>query len=146
MTMLKGFRNFLMRGDVIVVAVGLVVALAFSNLVKALTDNIINPLIAAAQSGNKGPGLGWQLVSGGGVGTFLNLGAFISAIIYFIIFMAVVYFLIVLPYKAVMARVGKVVFGDPPPTKTCPACLSDDLNPAASRCKHCGADLAHAPA
>ena len=59
--MLKGFKNFLMRGDVIVVAVGLVVALAFSNLVKAFTDNIINPLIAAAQGGVKGPGLGWQL-------------------------------------------------------------------------------------
>jgi large conductance mechanosensitive channel len=49
MAMLKGFRNFLMRGDVIVVAVGLSVALAFSNLVKAFTDDIINPLIAAAQ-------------------------------------------------------------------------------------------------
>jgi len=93
--MLKGFRNFLMHGDVVVVAVGLVVALAFSNLVKAFTDNIINPLVAAAQGGVKGPGLGWQLVSGGGDGTFLNLGGFISAIIYFIIFMAVVYFLIV---------------------------------------------------
>jgi large conductance mechanosensitive channel len=56
--MLKGFKNFLMRGDVIVVAVGLVVALAFSNLVKAFTDNIINPLIAAVQPGNVGPGLG----------------------------------------------------------------------------------------
>lgn len=140
--MLKGFRNFLMRGDVIVVAVGLVIALAFSNLVKAFTDNIINPLIAAAQHGVKGPGLGWQLVSGGSDATFLNLGAFISAIIYFIIFMAVVYFIIVLPYKSVMARVGKVVFGDPPPTKTCPACLSDDLNPAATKCKHCGSDIA----
>ena len=144
--MLKGFRNFLMRGDVIVVAVGLVIALAFSNLVKAFTDNIINPLIAAAQSGVKGPGLGWQLVSGGGDSTFLNLGAFISAIIYFIIFMAVVYFIIILPYKSVMARVGKVVFGDPPPTKTCPACLSDDLNPAATKCKHCGSEVGHAAA
>ena len=130
--MLKGFRNFLMRGDV-VVAVGLVVALAFSNLVKAFTDNIINPLIAAAQGGVKGPGLGWQLISGGGDGTFLNLGGFISAIIYFIIFMAVVYFLIVVPYKMVMARLGKTVFGDPAPTKTCPACRSDDLDPAASK-------------
>ncbi len=64
--MLKGFKNFLMRGDVIVVAVGLVVALAFSNLVKAFTDDIINPLIAAVQPGNVGPGLGWQLVKGGG--------------------------------------------------------------------------------
>ena len=142
--MLKGFRNFMMRGDVIVVAVGLVVALAFSNLVKAFTDDIINPVIAAAQPGEIGHGLGWQLVQGGGDSTFVNIGSFISAIIYFIVFMAVVYFLIVLPYKAVMASQGKVVFGDPPPTKTCPACLSDDLNPAATRCKHCGWDIARA--
>ncbi|EUA30035.1 large-conductance mechanosensitive channel, MscL family protein [Mycobacterium xenopi 4042] len=45
----KGFKDFLMRGDVITVAVGLVVALAFSNLVKAFTDSVINPLVAAAQ-------------------------------------------------------------------------------------------------
>ena len=139
--MLKGFRNFLMRGDVIVVAVGLVVALAFSNLVKAFTDNIINPLIASAQGSTKAPGLGWQLVTGGGDATYLNLGAFISAIIYFIIFMAVVYFAIVVPYKYVMSRLGRTAFGDPPPTKTCPACLSDDLNAAASKCKHCASDL-----
>jgi large conductance mechanosensitive channel len=143
--MLKGFRNFLMRGDVIVVAVGLSVALAFSNLVKAFTDDIINPLIAAAQGQVKGPGFGWQLVPGGSDGTYLNLGAFISAIIYFIIYMAVVYFLIVAPYKFVMARRGRVVFGDPPATKTCPACLSDDLAQAATRCKHCGAEIGKVP-
>jgi large conductance mechanosensitive channel len=143
--MLTGFRNFLMRGDVIVVAVGLVVALAFSNLVKAFTDDIINPLIAAAQGQVKGPGFGWQLVPGGSDGTYLNLGAFISAIIYFIIYMAVVYFLIVAPYKFVMARRGRVVFGDPPATKTCPACLSDDLAQAATRCKHCGAEIGKVP-
>src|SRR5262249_60626842 len=97
--MLTGFKNFLMRGDVIVVAVGLVVALAFSNLVKAFTDNIINPLIASAQGGVKGPGLGWQLVNGGGDATYLNLGAFISPIIYFVIFLA-----------------GGVFFGLLPPT------------------------------
>ena len=138
--MLKGFRNFLMRGDVIVVAVGLVVALAFSNLVKAFTDDIINPLIAAAQGRERALGWAGSLFRRGD-GTYLNLGAFISAIIYFIIYMAVVYFLIVMPYKLVMARRGRTVFGDPPPTKTCPACLSDDLNPAASRCKYCGADI-----
>jgi large conductance mechanosensitive channel len=128
--MLGGFKNFLMRGDVVVVAVGLVVALAFSNLVKAFTDDIINPLIAAVQPDNAGPGLGWQLVNGGGQGTFLNLGGFISAIIYFIVFMAVVYFVIVLPYKAVMARQGKTVFGDPAPTNTCPACPAINSSPA----------------
>jgi hypothetical protein len=40
-----------------------------------------------------------------------------------------------------MARQGKVVFGDPPPTKTWPPCLSDHLNPAATKCKHCGSDI-----
>jgi large conductance mechanosensitive channel len=54
--------------------------------------------------------------------------------------MAVVYFLIVVPYRVVMARRGTVVFGDPAPVKTCPACLSDDLPPAATRCKYCGFD------
>jgi Large-conductance mechanosensitive channel len=143
--MLRGFKNFLMRGDVIVIAVGLIVALAFSTLISAFTTNVINPLIAAAQGSKNGPGLGWQLVSGGGTGTYLNLGLFISAIIYFIIFMAVVYFLIVLPYKYVMARQGKTVFGDPAPTATCPACLSDDLPMGATKCKYCASDLPGAP-
>ena len=57
-------------------------AAAIPSLVKAFTDDIINPLIAAAQGGVKGPGLGWQLVSGGGDGTYLNVGSFISAIIW----------------------------------------------------------------
>lgn len=138
--MIKGFKNFLMRGDVIVVAVGLVVALAFSGLIRAFTDFIINPLIAAAQGG-KTPGLGVQLGAAGNKATFLDVGQLISAIIYFIIFMAAVYFLIVMPYKTIMKRQGKTVFGDPAPTATCPACLSDDLNPAATKCKYCGSDV-----
>src|SRR5581483_10270843 len=103
--MLKGFKNFLMRGDVIVIAVGLIVATAFSTLIKAFTDSLINPLIARAQ-GNKSSGLGVQLGEKGNAKTFWDLGTFISAVIYFLIFMAVVYFLIVLPYKHVMARQG----------------------------------------
>lgn len=136
---MRGFKNFLMRGDVIVTAVGLVVALAFSNLVNAFTTSVINPLVAAA-GGGQGVGLGWWLTSTHtrDKATFLDLGAFISAIIYFVIFMAVVYFAIVVPYKTVMARRGKEVFGDPAPTKTCPECLSSDLDPAARKCKHCG--------
>ena len=63
-----------------------------------------------------------------------------AAIIYFRIFMAVVYFLIVVPYKHVQARSGQIVFGDPAPVKTCPACLSSDLPAAASKCKYCGTD------
>jgi large conductance mechanosensitive channel len=136
---MRGFKNFLMRGDVIVVAVGLVVALAFSMLIAAFTGNIINPIINRLQGGQS-LGLGVQLGAAGNPRTFVNFGAFISAIIYFVIFMAVVYFVIVVPYKHVQARRGQTVFGDPAPVKTCPACLSSDLPAAASKCKYCGTE------
>jgi large conductance mechanosensitive channel len=139
MTMIKGFKNFLLRGDVVVVAIGLIVALAFSTLIKAFTDFVINPLIARAQ-GSHSVGLGVQLGQSGNKSTFLDLGSFISAVIYFIVFMAVVYFAIVVPYKIISARRGQIVFGDPAPTKACPACLSDDLPTAATKCKYCGTD------
>ncbi|MGH8962901.1 MAG: MscL family protein [Jatrophihabitantaceae bacterium] len=141
--MLKGFKNFLMRGDVIVVAVGLVVALAFSGLITAFTTFIINPLIAAVgPKGGAGLGVWLTKAHDSKKTTFLDFGSFISAIIYFVVFVAVVYFLIVMPYKTIMRRQGKTVFGEPAPTATCPACLSDDLNPAATKCKYCGSDLA----
>jgi large conductance mechanosensitive channel len=136
---MKGFRNFLLRGDVIVVAIGLVVALAFSMLIAAFTTDIINPIVTRFQGGSS-LGLGVQLGSDHNPKTFVDFGAFISAIIYFIIFIAVVYFLIAVPYKHLQARRGQVVFGDPAPVKTCPYCLSSDLPAAASKCKYCGAD------
>ncbi len=135
---MRGFRNFLMRGDVIVVAVGLVVALAFSMLITAFTTYIIYPIVAAA-GGKTGNGLGFY-VSDHNTKTYVDIGQFISAIIYFVIFMAVIYFVIIVPYKRVQARRGQVVFGDPAPVKTCPACLSSDLPAAASKCKYCGTD------
>jgi large conductance mechanosensitive channel len=137
MAMLRGFKNFLMQGDLIIIAVGLVVALAFSTLVKAFTDNVITPLInAIAGGGAAGKGIGWTLN-----GQRVNLGAFIGALIYFIIFMAVIYYLIVVPYRAYMRKRGRTVFGDPPPTKTCPNCLSSDLPAAATKCLHCASEL-----
>jgi len=136
---MRGFRNFLMRGDVIVVAVGLVVALAFSMLITAFTTSIINPIVASFESSSIN-GLGVQLGKDHNPKTFVDFGAFISAIIYFVIFIAVVYFVIVVPYKHIQARRGQTVFGDPPAVKTCPACLSSDLPAAASKCKYCGTD------
>ena len=135
--MLKGFKNFLMQGDLVVVAVGLAVALAFSTLVKAFTDSIITPLVnAIAGGGNAGKGLGWTINN-----QRIDLGAFIGALIYFVILVAVVYYLIVVPYRAYMKRRGRSVFGDPPPTKTCPNCLSTDIPAAATKCKYCASEL-----
>jgi large conductance mechanosensitive channel len=134
---LKGFKNFLMQGDLVIIAVGLVVALAFSTLIKAFTDNIITPLVnAIAGGGTSGKGLGWTIN-----GQHINLGAFIAAVIYFVILMAVIYYVIVVPYRAYMKRRGQAVFGDPPPTKTCPNCQSTDIPVAATKCKYCASEL-----
>jgi large conductance mechanosensitive channel len=128
-----------MQADVVVVAIGLMVALAFNTLVKAFTDTIVNPILNRIQ-GSNGIGLGIQLGTKGNLKTFVDIGTFLSAVIYFAVFMAVLYFLIVVPYKSIMARRGETVFGDPTPVKTCPACLSEDLPAAATKCKYCGTD------
>jgi large conductance mechanosensitive channel len=135
MSMLKGFKTFLMQGDLIVVAVGLVIALAFSTLIKAFTDSVITPLVNAAGGGGTS-GLGFTVR-----GEVVDLGAFVSALIYFVIFVAVVYFAIVLPYRAYSARRGVSVFAEPGPTKACPQCLSEGLPEAASKCRFCGSSL-----
>ena len=121
--MFTGFKNFLMRGDIVTVAVGLAVALAFSALIASFTANIISPIVSRAQ-GSHSVGLGVQLGNDNNHATFLNIGALISSIIYFIVFMLVVYYVIVVPYRRIQARRGITAFGPPAPVKTCPACLS----------------------
>ncbi len=133
--LLQGFKNFLLQGDIVIIAVGLVIALAFSTLIKAFTDNIITPLVNAIGSGGA-TGLGFHVN-----GQLVNIGAFIAAVIYFIIFMLVIYFLIVVPYRSIQRRRGVTVFGDPPPAQTCPACLSEGLPVAATKCRYCGTAL-----
>lgn len=141
--MLAGFKNFLMRGNIVEIAVGLVVALAFSTLVQQFVTYVINPLLAAIMPGTS-LGLGWLLREGNDK-TFLDIGGLIGAIIYFIVFMLVVYFAIVVPYKLYQQRRGVTAFAEPAPTKTCPACLSSDLPEAATKCKYCATEQPAAP-
>ena len=131
-----------MREDVITVAVGLVVALAFSNLVKAFTETVINPLVAAAQP-HTALGLGYQLGDAGNKATFINLGDFVGAIIYFLVFMSTVYLAIVVPYRHIQRRRGVEVFGESPATKACSECCSD-IPEAAHKCKFCASTQAAA--
>jgi large conductance mechanosensitive channel len=135
---LKGFKSFLLQGELIVIAVGLVVALAFSTLISAFTTNIVTPLVNSF-GGSNSPGLGWTINH-----QFINVGAFISAIVYFLIFITVVYFVLFVPYRAYMAKRGVTVFAQPAapaPTKSCSQCLSSDLPLAATKCLHCASDL-----
>jgi large conductance mechanosensitive channel len=131
----SGFKNFLMQGQLVVVAVGLSIALAFSVLVQTFTGTIITPLVNAAGGGGT-DGLGVRVN-----GQLLDFGSLISAVIYFIVFVAVVYFLIVVPYRSYQQKRGVAVFTEPPPTKACPACLSDGLPLEATKCRYCATAL-----
>jgi large conductance mechanosensitive channel len=135
MSVFRGFKTFLMQGDLIVVAVGLSIALAFSTLVGAFTSDVIRPLVNAAGGGGE-KGLGFTVK-----GQLVDLGSLVSAVIYFIVFVAVVYFAIVVPYRAYSRRRGVAVFTEPPPTKACPACLSDGLPLEATKCRYCATEL-----
>jgi large conductance mechanosensitive channel len=140
--MIKGFKSFLLQGELIVIAVGLVVALAFSTLIQAFCSNIITPLVNSFES-SSAEGLGWRVN-----GQFIDLGALISAIVYFVIFLAVVYFLLVVPYRSYMAKRGVTAFAPPTapaPTKTCPQCLSGDLPVDALKCLHCASVVTASP-
>lgn len=141
---MKGFKRFLTQGNIVVVAVGLVVALALSTLIEVFTNAIILPLVNRAQ-GTHPIALGVQIGTAGNKSTFLNFGELVSAVVYFVIFMAVVYFAIVMPFRRVQARRGITVFGDPAPVKSCPYCLSTDLPTAATKCRYCGSDVPSTP-
>ncbi|MUM15577.1 large-conductance mechanosensitive channel protein MscL [Mycobacterium sp. CBMA271] len=104
--MLKGFRDFLLRGNVIDLAVAVVVGGAFTAIVKSFNDAIIQPLLSrVGASGDQKHGV-LQVSLGGNPEQFLQFDALLSAAISFVITAAVVYFLIVLPYKALKDRLS----------------------------------------
>ena len=100
--MLQGFKDFILRGNIVDLAVAVVIGTAFVALVTAFTESFINPLLAAA-GGADSIGLGFQLIDGNAA-TFIDVGAFITAIITFLITAAVVYFAVVLPMRTIQER------------------------------------------
>ncbi|MDV7243928.1 MULTISPECIES: large conductance mechanosensitive channel protein MscL [Rhodococcus] len=100
--MLKGFKDFLLRGNVLDLAVAVVVGAAFTAIVTSFTNNVINPLIAVAGGAND-LGWGYQVLSDNPA-TFINVGAVITAVINFVIIAAVVYFILIVPANAAKKR------------------------------------------
>lgn len=128
---MKGFRAFILRGNVIDLAVAFVVGAAFTTIVQSLVTDIINPLISSTVHL---PDFSHLLVNvNGGI---VKYGLFVNAVIYFLIICFVIYFGVVMPAEKLMARYNKPVPETPPATKTCPECLSD-IPLAAKRCSHC---------
>ena len=129
--MLKGFRQFLLRGNVIDLAVAVVIGGAFGAVVTALVKDLLTPLIAAI--GGK-PDFSAIVFTVNG-SKFL-IGDFINAIISFLMIGAAIYFFVVTPYNAVMARINRGEAPADPTTKKCPECLSE-IPIAAKRCAFC---------
>ena len=129
--MLKGFRDFILRGNVMDLAVAVIIGAAFSAIIKALTDNIINPMLGAIVGK---PNFDYLVLTlhGGKI----QYGTFITAIINFLLIASVVYFLLVLPTQYLLKRFNPPAAEPPPTTKACPQCLGD-IPLAATRCKFC---------
>jgi large conductance mechanosensitive channel len=128
----KGFRDFILRGNVIDLAVAVVIGAAFTKIVDALAKGVLTPLIAAA--------LGDQKYNDLNRGRFL-WGDVVSAVINFVIVAAVLYFLIVSPMKRIMDRYHRTKVAT---ERTCPECLSD-IPLGAHRCRYCTAELPEVP-
>ena len=126
--MIKGFRDFILRGNVLDLAVAVIIGVAFTAIVNSLVADIINPLIAAVFGKPDFSAL--TVTAGGGV---IKYGNFLNAVISFLLIAFVVYFFIIVPANAMLKR-----FKGPAAvtTKPCPQCLSD-VPLAASRCKFC---------
>lgn len=101
--MLKGFKDFLMRGNVVDLAVAVVIGTAFTAIVTAFTNGLVKPLINAIGGTDAARGLGFYIFPSN-KGTFVDLGGVINAVINFVIIAAVVYFLFVLPVKKLQER------------------------------------------
>ncbi|WP_062983682.1 large conductance mechanosensitive channel protein MscL [Nocardia anaemiae] len=109
--MLKGFKDFVMRGNVIDLAVAVVMGTAFTAVVTAVTKGIINPLLAVFGKTNE-LGLGVQLVSGKPA-TFIAIGPIITALIDFVLVAAVLYFVLMVPMKTLKNRFGTAKVAEP---------------------------------
>jgi large conductance mechanosensitive channel len=128
--MLKGFRDFVLRGNVLDLAVAVVIGAAFSAIVNSLVKDLITPAIAAIV---QKPDFSYLVLHVNGAN--ITYGNFLNALISFLLIAASVYFMVVLPINNMMARMKSNT--PPPATRPCPECLGD-IPVAANRCSHCG--------
>lgn len=133
--MLKGLKQFLLRGNVLDLAVAVVVGGAFGAVVTALVKDLITPLLAAI--GGKPDFSAIQFEVNGS--KFL-IGDFVNAIVSFLLIGTAVYVLVVSPVNALTERMNRGEAPPDPTTKKCPECLSD-VPIAARRCAHCTSAL-----
>lgn len=133
--MLDGFKKFLLRGNVIDLAVAVVIGAAFKEIVDTMVKGLITPLIGIFGGVPDFSALSFSIN-----GSRFLIGEFINAVVAFIILAAIIYFVVIVPVNKLMAR---MMPKEPEPQKTreCPECLSK-IPLAASRCAFCTAEVA----
>jgi len=130
--MLSGFKQFILRGNAVDLAVGVVIGAAFGSVVTALTKDLLTPLIAAVVGKPDFSAISFTIGK-----TVFPIGDFINAAVSFLLIAAAVYFFVVTPINALISRMRKAPAPADPTTKKCPECLSE-IPIDARRCAHCG--------
>jgi large conductance mechanosensitive channel len=137
--MLKGFRQFVLRGNVLDLAVAVVIGGAFGTVVTALVKDLITPFLAAIIGKPDFSALAFTVN-----GSRFPIGDFINAVVAFLLIAAAIYFLVIVPVNALMARIRRGETPPDPTTKRCPECLSE-VPIAARRCAFCTSLLGARP-
>lgn len=133
---MKGFKEFIFRGNVLDLAVAVVMGAAFAAVVTALVKDLVTPLIAAVAGSPDFSRIAIDIN-----GSKLLIGDFLNAVIAFLMLAVAVYFLIVLPVNRLTARMNRGEAPPDPTTRKCPECLSD-VPIAARRCAFCTSPIA----
>ncbi len=139
----KEFRDFILRGNVVDLAVGVIIGAAFAGIVTALVKDIITPLIGIFVSDPKHP-VDFDQLNFAVRGSQFMIGNFLNTVVAFLIIAAVVFFLVVKPVNHLMS-LRKTETPVAPVTRECPQCLSS-IPVLASRCAFCTAEVAPVPA
>lgn len=127
------FKKFVLRGNVLDLAVGVLIGAAFQSVVKSLTDNIISPILGLFF------GVNFDYLSLSVLGVEVRYGAFLTSVINFVL-MAFVVFLMVTSINKLLALGTKSAKEEAPTTKACPFCC-EEISIKATRCPHCTAEL-----
>ncbi len=135
--MFKGFKTFLLRGNVVDLAVGVVMGAAFGTVVTSFVKDLLTPIIAATVGK---PNFDYLVLDVNGAK--ITYGTFLNALISFLLVAVAVYFFVVLPVNAIVSRARKEPPADPT-TKKCPECLSE-IAIDARKCAHCCSVLSSA--
>jgi large conductance mechanosensitive channel len=134
--MLNDFKKFVLRGNVVDLAVAVVVGLAFAAVVAALVNDLITPLIAAIFGKTSFSGLTFTINH-----SIFRYGSFLNSLISFLIIATVVFFAVVVPLTALLRRLNLLPKEEAEPeTRPCPECLSD-IPVAARRCAFCTSEV-----